>query len=170
MTVRQALVSATFEDEKGERVAAPFYFTTDDANTLANILSYAGTVAAQMEALSSSELLRVRIVLNAPLPGGIKTDPDAGSDNEETGLFTLALTSPSSKSFSVDIPAINPVVMDATHPNIIDQANAAVIAFVTTLTTAGTGTPTNNLWSSAITGVRSAIKTFRKHRRAAKRT
>lgn len=165
MATQHAIISATLEDEKGERVACPFYAVLDDTATLATLITYAKNVSAGIEAVSSSQLVRNRLIIDMTLPSGIKSAPDVGSDNEESGLFTLALGSPNDKSFGFDVPGINPVVMESAHPNVIDQTNAAVMNLVDLLTGGGY----NNLWTSTLASVRSAIKTFRKHRRAAKR-
>lgn len=165
MASRNVIVSMTFEDEKKERVAAPFYTVVADTATLATLITAMQNIAAAVEATSSSLMLRNRMIIDMPLPAGIKTVADAGSDNEETGLITMGLVTPSEKSFGFDIPAINPVVMDTGNPNLIDQTNAAIVNLVDVLESSGF----NNLWSTQLAGVRSAIKTFRKHRRAAKR-
>jgi hypothetical protein len=167
LATAKAVISGTFQDEKGERVSLPLYISVDDTGTLASLVTLAKTVMGTAEAISDSELIRLRFIVETDLPAGIKSAPVVGSDNEETGLFTMSLVSPSTKSFGVDVPAIAQTVLDADNPNLIDLTNADVTDFVDNLTA---GALQNNLWSTALGEVRAAIKTFRSHRRAAKRT
>jgi hypothetical protein len=166
MATANCILSLTFEDEKKERVSMPLYINLSDAVTLAELVTGVKAIAGHFEAISASQLIRNRLIVEMSLPAGIKSAPTAGADNEETGLFTMSLTTPSFKSFSVDVPAISEDVMEAANPNIIDLEDAAVDTVVTDLTA---GAITNNLWTTPLNEVRSALKTFRTHRRAAKR-
>jgi hypothetical protein len=169
MATLQASIAVTIRDEPGERTAASAYFTFPDTLTLAQTVTYLQTLISRVDAVTDGVVDRARLSLTVPLPGGIKTTPATGSDNEETGLFTFKLTDPGSKSWAFDVPAIAQAVLQASSPNRIDLTNTDVQNLVTYFTSSGAGTPTNNVWSSTLSAIRTALKTFRKHRRQAKR-
>jgi hypothetical protein len=162
-------MSTTIRDEPGERSAVSLYFTFPDTLTLAQVVTYLQTGITRIDAITDGVIDRAKFVVDVPLPGGIKPTPAPGSDNEETGLFTFQLSEIPSKSWAADVPAIAQAVLDASHPNRIDLTNGDVSNFVTYVVSSGAGSPTNNLWSSLLSGVRTGLKTFRKHRRQAKR-
>lgn len=171
MTTQDLIVSTTIQDEPGEKTATPAYFTFPDTQTVAQLITFCQTVQSDLDAIIDGKITRCRAIVEIPLAGGLKSTPATGSDNEETGLLTYSLTSPSSKSFSQDIPAVAQAVLLSTDKNKVDLTNAAVEAWTILMT--GGGSPyigSNNVWSTALNAVKTGLKTFRKHRRQAKRT
>jgi len=156
----------TFQDDKGTKVSVPFYIVWADTATLATVGADLSALMAKVEAITDAQLIKMSFtVAEQGLPGSIKTSPVANCDNEETALFTFDLTTPVGKAFSVDIPAVAPAVLNADQKT-INLSDSDVAALVTALEASAY----NNLWSSTVEEVRTARKTFRKHRRQAKST
>lgn len=169
MATRKLCLSTTLQDDAGVKTPQNVYFTTDDASTLAQLITYAQSIMTDLDPVTDSLLIKGRLWVDVAVPGGLKVAPVDGGDNEETGLFTLSLTATPSKSFGVDVPAIPNSKLEADGKT-INQADTDIAAWITKLTSSGTGTPTDSVWSSAFSDVRRALKTFRKHRRALRRT
>lgn len=155
----------TFEDAKSERFALPLYVTVVDTTTLATAETAMATMAGLVEAISDAELVKMALSLvSAGLPGGIKAAPVSGSDNEETGLLTFERVYPAGKAFGIDIPALAQAALLANQRD-IDLDDSDVAAFIA----AASASLLTSDWSSGLDVVRTARKTFRKHRRAAAR-
>lgn len=165
----QALHSITLQDAKGERTSVPIYMVYDPATaTLSSMLAYLATTLGYLDPITDGQIVSHRLTLEVSLPtSGIKTAPVAASDVEETGLFTYLTDAPVKRAFGQDIPAIpdskvsgsNIIQSDTDVTNWTGRASA----------TGATFRWTNADYLAGLTTVRAAKKTFRKHRRAAKR-
>jgi len=170
MALAQSALSTTIEDEPGERQAMPIYLNIDDTNTLADIQTAMGAIISLIDGVTDGKIVRARLVVNVTLPGGLKASPVTGSDNEETGLFTFDLTGAVGKAFAVDVPAVAQAILDPANMNRIDLTVAAAGDFAARLYAVNSDYQvTINTWSDVFEFIRTAVKTFRKHRRAAKR-
>jgi len=170
MALAQSVLSTTIEDEPGERQAMPIYLNIDDTNTLADIQTAMGAIVTLIDDVTDGKIVRARLVVNVTLPGGLKASAATGSDNEETGLFTFDLTGAIGKAFAVDVPAVAQAILDTGNMNRIDLTNTEASAFAARLYAVNSDYQvTINTWSDVFEFIRTAVKTFRKHRRQAKR-
>lgn len=170
MATAQAIVSIRVQDAVGVVKAYEEYVTYDDATaTLASLLTAVQLRVTNLDNMTDGKVLSSTLRLFMALPGGIKADPVAGSDCEETGLVTFITSSPGSKVYSLDIPAIS---QDHLVGRTIDITTAAShgLLYVTTITSgAGTLRNTDNKWGATLDTAKSGQKTFRKLRAALKR-
>lgn len=161
MPMQKALLSFTVEDDKGYKGSVPFYMLYDDATaTLASILAYVDTFATLVDNITEAKIISQSVVLYPTLGAGLKANPVANSDVQESGLFTFPLNGLSAKSYSIDIPAfIQSAFVD-------DAINTTVTAVSDWL--AEINNPTaelvsyNDIWAFSLGTVRKARKSFRK--------
>ena len=153
-------------DADGETVSfdVPFKFDNTVA-TLANIISWIQGLAIQIDAISEGKVTKLRFCLVAGLPSGLKSAALANSDNEKTGLMTFSVTGSPNK-FGVDIPAFLQTKFTGNQIATGDPTVAAAIAY---LTTANFNVTPADRYENALATVSTAVKTFRKHRRALRR-
>lgn len=167
MAIQQGSVTLQIEDSRTEVTSYDQPFSYDDATaTLAEIVSWASGLGAAVDLITDGAIKKIRISLLIPLPGGIKSAPVAGSDNEKTALSTImpfAVTN----AYGVDTPAVPNALLVG---NQIDQTNANWLAFIAYLGTAVHTIIGTDRYGNALTGgVKHAVLTFRKHRRALRR-
>lgn len=169
MAIQQAIHQVTLQDAKGERTSIPIYMTYDDATaTLSAMLAYLSVTLAKLDAITDAQIVSQSLNLKVSLPSsGIKTAPVTASDVEETGLFTFLTDAPIKRSFGEDVPAIPNSKVSGSN---VIQADTDVAAWITRATASGgTFRYTNQDFLANLVSIRTAKKTFRKHRRAAKR-
>lgn len=166
MAIIQALASAQVEDSDTEITShdQPIKFDSAVAS-IANLISWVQGWGIQVDGVSEGAIRKLRVCLLVPLPSGIKGTPTALGDNEETGLFTM-IAAGTPNSYGVDVPDF---LQSAFIGNKIDPANAAVISFLAYLETATFNVTPTDRYGNALTGVKTQVKTFRKHRRALRR-
>lgn len=167
MAIQNAVISYRIQDATGVVKSYPDYITFDDATaTLSSLQTYAQATAVLLDAVTAGKITGVSLTLFQTLPGGLKANPIAGSDVEETGLFTYNTTI-ANRSYGEDIPAIEQSLLAGKN---IDLNNVDVMAWTAhQLNQALAAKPTSEEWASTFTSVRTAQKTFRKSRRALKR-
>jgi hypothetical protein len=169
MTFNQAVHSITLEDAKGERTSVPIYMVYDPATaTLSAMLAYLATTLGKLDPITDAQIVSHRLSLEVTLPtSGIKTAPVTASDVEETGLFSFLTDGPVKRSFGQDIPAIPDGKVSGSN---IIQSDTDIAAWTDRAALTGTTFRwTNSDFLAGLTTLRSGKKTFRKHRRAAKR-
>lgn len=166
MTTAPGLASIQVLDSRGEIASADFPFSyTVGTSTLANIISWVQGLGAAVDLVTDGQITKIRVSLLIPLPGGIKTSPNAGGDNEKTGLLTWDATA-TPNAYGTDIPAI---MNSQLSGNQINLGAAAMSALVLYLETAATGIIGTDRYENALSSVRRGSLTFRKHRRALRR-
>ena len=169
MTTQYLVHSVTLQDDKGERRSIPLYWTYDSGASLSSILAFCAVTLLDLDAITDAQIVKQTITLDIALPSsGIKTAPVSDCDVEETGLITYLTNAPVKRSFGQDIPGFKQGKFTGGKINLADTD-------VSTWTGRFTGTGTTLLGSNqdflaALASVRSGNKTFRKSRRAAKRT
>jgi len=99
------------------------------------------------------------------LPGGLKSAPATGAENERTGLFSM-IASGTPNSYGEDFPSFSSLYFTG---NQIDTANTNVASLITLMTTTSNNCRVTDRYGNNLTGVKNAVKTFRKHRRALRR-
>lgn len=155
-------------DKEVTSLDVPFKNTT---GLLADILAFIAALSPKLDAVIDGQQLRIRLSIGVPLPGsGIKTAPVTYSDNEKTGLFSVPTfaVSGSEPVYGLDVPSFAPAFF---VNNQIDLTATEVIDFLAAL---GTGTDTTQIATRegvlmSVGTPKTAVKTFRKHRRALRR-
>lgn len=165
MATLHTIVSAVIEDADGDRQSIPIYGDFDTvAHTIADLLAWASVTLTYLDPITDGKIVKHFITLQPDLPAGLKSDPVAGSDVEETGLITFNTTSPGSKAFSQDIPAFKRTLYTG---DLIDVAAATgdVHDWVARMTDQTlTVIAKNQDWGYSLSAARKGVKTFRKHR------
>jgi hypothetical protein len=164
-----AVHTIVMQDAKGERTSIPIYMRYDSGvATLSSIAAFLSGNITTLDAITDGQIVASSLSLQYALPGGIKSAPVADCDVEETGLITYVTNSPTKRAFAEDIGAF---AQDKFVGGKIDLAQTDVAAWVTRATgSGGTFEFTNQDFLALLATARSGVKTFRKHRRAAKRT
>lgn len=104
-----------------------------DGFTVAQLQTYVDAIAPEIDALTDGQIDEVSVTIPLTLPGGLKSEPSAGSLNERGGLITFDTAGP--RADSVRIPAFRRAIMPG---NDISLADTDVAAFITRLTTPST--------------------------------
>jgi len=160
----QGLASYQIQDADKEIASFDLNFV-NTSNLLTDILLFlSANVTPKLDLVTDGAIRKIRLTLLIALPGGLKSAPTAGAENERTGLFTCALAN-TQKSFGIDVPAFASAKFAAGS---ILAADAAVASFETLLSgVAGADNcyVTDDKGNEVI-AVRKARKTFRKHRKA----
>jgi len=168
MTLQLVTFSMTIEDDDGERFSMPLYGLFDDATaTLAELIAYVQTLGEDVNDVIDGAIKKASIALNLDTTDwSIRATPVAGCEIERTGLISFNLAS-SSYSYGVDIPAFAEAKFVG---NNIDTGDTNVAALISQLeATSSTFQAVEPVSGKAFTDVRSAKKTFRKHRKQTKR-
>jgi len=168
MATRQGRISLRIKDATKVSKAYTEYVTFDDATaTLASIGAALNGVCAYVDPITDGQIMSVAFTLFHSLPSGLKGAPVAGSDVEETGLFSFNTPAPAGKGYSIDVPAIAQSILSG-RSIIVDAGDGQT--YVNDVTATGaTFRDTDDKWAYTLDSVRSAQKTFRKSRRALKR-
>lgn len=170
------IYSFTIKDYNGLE-ATHIVYTAYDAATetvgalVGNIAAYGGG----LDAVTAGVIVDCRIIVDVAPDPSWKTTPVANIPIEETLLLNLNQAN-SKYVQSMDIPAVRDTLFTSDGRPII--ASGAIAALVNQLTNAVTGIGGSSTvfaqskFSNALTSLRDAMKSFRKHRRrrAAKST
>lgn len=166
MAIKQAAVSVSVLDAVGVVKATDVPFKFDDATaTLANLIAWASGLGLAIDTVSEGQVTKIRLIISIPVPGGVKANPVANSDVEETGLLTFNASS-TPNAYGFDLPSF---VQSAFTGGKIDLANADVAALVSYLTVPSNTIVGTDRYGNALATVRQGNKTFRKSRRALRR-
>lgn len=161
------IVSLTVEDGDGEIFAVPIYGTAADTATIANIVTAVGTLANLVDDVIDGKIVKVGVRLDLSIPAGLKGSAVAGSEVERTGLYNFTAIN-TKYDAALDLPAMALSTL-ISGTNTIDPANAAVTALVAELVTSSGSIDYADKYGNSISALKSARKTFRKHRRSTSR-
>lgn len=161
MTQQRFLASWTLEDDKGRKASLPIYGLYNDASVdLAAVLAWMDATSVQIDAITEAKVISQSLSIYPALGAGLKADPVANCDVQETGLFTFPLNGLTAKSFSIDVPAF---LQSAFVGNEINTTVTAVDDFLTTINDSSGGIgATDDVWAHFLETVRKARKSFRK--------
>ena len=158
MTVQHANASIQVQDADGSTKAFDLPLKFDDATaSLSAVLAWIAGLISALDPVIDVKVNKARVCFSVPLPGGIKSSPNAASINERTGLVQYAVSG-SPFSYGVDIPGM--------LPSLFTGDTLAISGVVATLNTYLT-TPSSTIVATdrngnALTTVKKANKTFRK--------
>lgn len=166
MAILEAAVSTQMLDSRGEVVSFDQPFKLDSTvTTIPNIVSWIQGLGVAIDTITDSQILKLRVSILIPLPGGIKSAPNTGTDNEKTALFTMN-ASGTANAYGDDLPSIQNTYVDG---NQVDIGALSVAAYLTYITTVTTGITPTDRYGNALLSARRGSLTFRKHRRALRR-
>lgn len=160
------ILSLTVEDGDGEIFAVPIYAIAADTATIANIITAAAAMANLVDDVIDGKIVKVGVRLDLTLPVGLKGSAVAGSEVERTGLYNFAATG-TKYDAAIDLPAMALSTL-VSGTNQIDPANTAVAALVSELVTPGGSLSWADKYGNSIDSLKTARKTFRKHRKSTK--
>jgi hypothetical protein len=158
MATQQGLLSAQVTDTYGITATTEAFITIDDTKTVAQLLADAGGWALLVQELSQGSVKKFSVTVEAPLLEAVT----AAGDVEKGGLFNFNnATDPYAQGYW--IPDISPAVLNS--QGLIDLSNSNVEAFITFMTTAHTAITIVTKGVRALTALRDALISFRKHRK-----
>lgn len=158
MTTLQGIVSVQVEDSYGITGTTDFFVTIDDTKTIAQLMTDVGSLKSEVVGLSQGNVNQwsVKIVETVTTPS-----PGTG-DIEKGGLFNFDnVTDPYAQGYF--IPDIAPTVLNAN--GLIDLTNTNVTSFITFMTSAHTVIQVVTKGVRALSALRDALISFRKHRK-----
>jgi len=154
-----ALVSVHFVDAYGIPGQSPYFVQLDDTKTIAQLDTDLSGLIVDVAALSQGVATSITCTITRPT--GI--DPTTAAGYIEKGALFNFNNATDAYATGYLIPDINPSVLTST--GLIDLTNSAVIAFITYVTTAHTVITVVTKGVRALTSLRDALITFRKHRK-----
>ncbi len=163
MAVADAAGSFQILDNRGEITSfdVPFQYTVG-TTTLANIVSWLQGLGAAVDLVTDGQITKIRVSLLIPLPGGIKSAPVLGGDNEKTGLITWSVAS-SPNAYGLDIPALKNAEISGNSIDFTEPNMAALTSYLLAITT---GIAATDRYGNPFSAIKRGRLTFRKHRRA----
>jgi len=106
MANQQAIVSIQITDDAGKVAALPLYVQFDNATaTLSSIAAAVSVLCEDIDNIIDGKITRVGIELLYSIPGGLKGDPVAGCNVQETGLFSFKVLTTAYR-FGIALPSI----------------------------------------------------------------
>jgi len=164
MAASKGHLSVSYRDEKRALTSLAFFFNSS-TGLLADMLAGAATMLPILDAATDSVIVKSDLVIPVALPGGLKTTPTAGADNEDAALIDFTVAG-SPNAFSLAYPAWISAGFLAAYPKFVDFTQAAVAALVAEMIGGSTGFVPSDRYYNDITASISGINAFRKHRRA----
>jgi len=159
MATVQGIISTHIQDAYGITATAPVFVTVDDSKTIAQLVTDALAYEGEVQGLSQGTVTKTTVELFAH----VVTDPSLGTgDIEKGGLFNFEnATDPYLQGYL--IPDIAPSVLNS--QGLIDLSNSNVTSFVTWMTAAHTVVTVVTKGVRALTALKDALISFRKHRK-----
>jgi hypothetical protein len=158
-------LSVELLDNLGVTVSMDLFYQAPDTVTLADLNLYAAAVLPDLDAITDSQITKATYKVGLTLPGTLKASPAATAENERTGLFSM-LQATVPYTDGVDVPAI----ADSLIANgKIDLTDAAITTWIGDLTTVVQSQTPISKFRYALTALKSALISFRKHRKAESR-
>jgi len=158
MATRNGVVSIGVADAYGIEATTPYFVTIDDTKTVAQLMTDVLDLVEQETLLTQGDLNQASVTIVA-LSGSTSS---ALGDVEKGALFNFSNAS-DSYATGYWIPDVNPVILNSS--GLIDLTNADVTAFITWLTTAHTVITVVTKGVRALTSLKDALISFRKHRK-----
>lgn len=126
-------------EQNSPLASVPFYLP--DGLTIIEVQAFADAVAPELDAATEGQIAEAVVTFGLTLPGGLKANAVTRSVNERGGLITFDTAGPRASSFR--IPAIDHTIMPGDSFALNAPAIAALIARLTSATTAANIRPTS---------------------------
>lgn len=159
--------SVTFKDGKKALASTPYFFNSS-SGLLVDIVAGANAFVPLIDAVTESQIVKAKIVIDYALPGGLKGSAVSGADNEDSSLLDTVVAG-SSNAYGVITPAWIAAGFLSAQPKYVDLAQADVSAYVSWLIGGATGIVPSDRYYNDITAIPSGVNAFRKHRSALRR-
>jgi hypothetical protein len=137
-------------------IELPFTCST---GLLADITSWLATITPSIDVVIEGQILKIRLSINIPLPVGLKSAPQAGSNLQETALFNEDATG-TLYSYGVDMPSFKQSLFVGGR---VDSAAVDVIGFEAVLHNAISNCKVTDKYGNALSATNRGYKTFRKY-------
>jgi hypothetical protein len=160
MATYEGTLSANILDAQGISATAMIMVEIPDTATLAQIATDVAAYVTDTDPLTQGVIMFSEIRLR--FPGSGDTPADALGDVEKTALFNFN-NATDGYATGIDIPDLNPGILNAS--NLIDLTNSDVTAWITWITTAHTAITVITKGVRALTSLKDALISFRKHRK-----
>ena len=149
-------------DSEPDSIDVPF---TTSTGLLADIVAFINALTPAVDLVIDGQIIKITLKLKIPLPGGLKSAPASGAENERTGLFTMLATG-TPNAYGLDLASFSSIYFTG---NAINTANANVAALIAILTGTTSSTKITDRYGNDLASVKTAYKTFRKKRKALRR-
>lgn len=159
MATRTGLISIATVDAYGIDSTTPYFIEFPDTATIADLITDVGELINIQKPLSQGRVTGGTVTIDIPY---VATGTPAG-DIEKGGLFNFNNAS-DPYATGVWIPDVNPSILNSS--GLIDLTNTSVTDFITFLTTAHTVITVVTKGVRALTSLKDALISFRKHRKA----
>lgn len=153
------VLSVHVQDEYGIVGTSPVFVEVDDTKTVAQTATDALAYMGQVQGVTQGTVVRTTLQLD------IYTNPSPSlgtGDIEKGALFNFNNAS-DPYATGILVPDVNPSVLDAN--GLIDLSNGSITSFIAWITTAHTAITVITKGVRALTALRDALITFRKHRK-----
>lgn len=159
MATVQGVVSVRLVDHYGISGTTDYFVTIDDTKTVAQMVTDVVSLLDAELALTQANEVEAVVEVVAHK----NSDPGPGTGDIEKGALFNLLNATDSYSQGYWVPDVNPSVLNAN--GLIDLTNTDVTAFITFLTTAHTVITVVTKGVRALTSLKDALISFRKHRK-----
>lgn len=148
------LLSVTLIGDQEDKKAVDVFFPS--ASTFAQIQAFATEFLPLLDAVIGGKILEASVNLGITLPGGLKADPEAGSDVHVGGLLTFDVAD-TEYSHGLYVPS-----WKFFTGNLVNLAGAGVGAFITEIEDGdGTISPSDRFANDIVVNTK-AKKVYRK--------
>jgi len=160
MAIQHAILSISVEDADGNQKSFADYISYNDATaTLSSLAAAVSAEVATFDAVTDAKVLSATLALEYVLPEGLKTDPEVGSNVQESGLLNFDTDSPDGLTYSQAIPAMKQAGFTG---KTVNGGQTDVAAWVTLVTTVGTFSSLDDRRAFRLISLRRGRKSFRK--------
>ena len=163
MALVNAVLSAEYQDSYGIASTTNASATVDDTKTVAqmitDVIDWENTVSGLTQASEIKSTIRLTAHQNS--------DPTPGTGDIEKGSLFNFNNASDGYAQGYWIPDVNPSILTST--GLIDLTNTNVTDFITFMTTAHTAITIVTKGVRALTALRDALISFRKHRKPLER-
>lgn len=160
MAIVLGVMSAEVVDRYGIVGTAPAFIEMPDTATLAQLATDVGSYVNEVQNLTDGAVVKGTVRLD--FPGSGTSPTSATGDIEKTGLFNFNNATDSYAQGQI-VPDISHLVLTA--QGLIDLTNVNVTNFITFMTTAHAAITVVTKGVRALTALRDALISFRKHRK-----
>lgn len=165
MTAIDGVLSIQVMDADTEKTSMDIPFV-NSTGLLADIVSWATGLLTALDVVVDVQLMKVKVCLSIPIPGGAKSSPVAGAEIERNGLIGFATPAVVS-NYSENIPGF---AYSKFVGNKINTADTAVSAYIDYVRLANSNTQGTDRDGNILGLSTKAVKTFRKHRKSTARS
>jgi len=160
MAIQHGTLSMTVQDIDGNEKSFVDYFKFDDATaTLTTLFSAIGVEIGNFDGVTDGKVVNAAMTIDVTLPGGLKADPETGSNVQEAANLTFNTPAPGGLTYTQTIPAF---IQAGFTGGVVNELWPAVDAWLTQVTVAGTITSEDDRRAYVLTDFKRGKKTFRK--------